>query len=115
MHRTPKIVALRPGGGLGLYQRLILDAKGQLARKKKSSESRVCGVFQRDDTPVIGAVQTPSDGVARGAGPVQLPVGASSRSNSDSANVQYVDFSVICFWVAETIRSETYVHAAAFC
>ena len=45
----------------------MLEAKGQLARKK-NLESRVRGIFQRDDAPGIGAVQMPFRRVGCGAG-----------------------------------------------
>src|SRR5260370_7556095 len=48
---------------------------------KKNLESRVRGIFQRDDAPGIGAVQMTSERVARGAGPVQLLGGAHRGAN----------------------------------
>src|SRR5262245_66644927 len=48
---------------------------------KKNLESRVRGIFQRDDAPGIGAVQMTSERVAHGAGPVQLLVGAHRGAN----------------------------------
>src|SRR5262249_6630611 len=71
---------------------------------KKNLESRVRGIFQPDDAPGIGAVQMTSERVARGAGPVQLLVGAhrgANRKRHFSATRQPVN---MCMAGASTVR-----------
>ena len=72
--------------GLGMTGFRIIVLAYSRSRKanwlgKKNLESRVRGIFQRDDAPGIGAVQMTSERVARGAGPVQLLVGAHRGAN----------------------------------
>jgi len=76
-----KSVALRPGGWLGLMAEAYSRSRKANWLGKKNLESRVRGIFQRDDAPGIGAVQMTSERVARGAGPVQLLVGAHRGAN----------------------------------
>jgi ubiquinone/menaquinone biosynthesis C-methylase UbiE len=73
-----EIAVLRAGGGLGLTAEAHTRSERPTGEEKKNSESRVRGVFQRDDAPGIGAAQMPSGRVPRGAVPVQLPVVAST-------------------------------------
>src|SRR5262249_1044624 len=79
--REHKSVALRPGGWLGLMAEAYSRSRKANWLGKKNLESRVRGIFQRDDAPGIGAVQMTSERVARGAGPVQLLVGAHRGAN----------------------------------
>lgn len=74
------IVALRPGGGLGL------TAEGPYSKRKANwlgkEESTERGVLQRDDAPGIGADQMASRRVARGA---RLPMAGQNRGECGKA------------------------------
>jgi hypothetical protein len=68
--RSPlaSIARASAGGGLGSLHRLILEVKGQLARKRRILNPGCAAYFNGDYAPGIGTVRMPSGRVAHGLG-----------------------------------------------